>query len=66
MIMTISIGLPGLAFFHLLTRALSKALLLICAGGVIHSMGESKDIRSIGGLSVYIPLWYAIFGWILL
>ena len=41
MIMTVSIGLSGLAFFHLLTHALFKALLFMCAGGVIHSMGDS-------------------------
>nr|URH16548.1 NADH dehydrogenase subunit 5 [Leptomyxotermes doriae] len=55
MIMTISVGLPGLAFFHLLTHALFKALLFMCAGGVIHSMGDSQDIRFMGGLSVYMP-----------
>ena len=30
-IITISVGLSGLAFFHLLTHALFKALLFICA-----------------------------------
>nr|QZK21929.1 NADH dehydrogenase subunit 5 [Amitermes sp. QLD_087] len=55
MIMTISIGLSGLAFFHLLTHALFKALLFMCAGGVIHSMGDSQDIRFMGSLSVYMP-----------
>nr|WMY23982.1 NADH dehydrogenase subunit 5 [Trinervitermes geminatus] len=55
MIMTISMGLSGLAFFHLLTHALFKALLFMCAGGVIHSMGDSQDIRFMGGLSVYMP-----------
>jgi len=54
-IITISIGLSSLAFFHLLTHALFKALLCMCAGGVIHSMGYSQDIRFIGGLSIYIP-----------
>ena len=53
-IRTISIGLSGLAFFHLLTYALFKALLFMCAGGVIRSMGDSQDICFIGGLSVYI------------
>ena len=53
--MIISTGLSSLAFFHLLTNALLKALLFICAGTVIHSMGDSQDIRFIGGLSVYIP-----------
>jgi NADH-ubiquinone oxidoreductase chain 5 len=55
-ILTISIGLSGLAFFHLLTHALFKTLLFICAGGVIHSIGDSQDIRFMGGLSVYIYL----------
>nr|QXT44330.1 NADH dehydrogenase subunit 5 [Hoplognathotermes subterraneus] len=55
MIMTISIGLSSLAFFHLMTHALFKALLFMCAGGVIHSMGDSQDIRFMGGMSVYMP-----------
>jgi NADH-ubiquinone oxidoreductase chain 5 len=53
-IITISIGLPGLALFHLLTHALFKALLFMCAGGVIHSIGDSQDIRFVVGFSVYI------------
>jgi NADH:ubiquinone oxidoreductase subunit 5 (subunit L)/multisubunit Na+/H+ antiporter MnhA subunit len=55
MIITISVGLSGLAFFLLLTHALFKALLFMCAGGVIHSIGDSQDISFIGGLSVYMP-----------
>nr|AQP26480.1 NADH dehydrogenase subunit 5 [Astalotermes cf. qietus RDCT073] len=55
MIMTISVGLSGLAFFHLLTHALFKALLFMCAGGVIHSMSDSQDIRFMGGMSIYMP-----------
>jgi NADH-ubiquinone oxidoreductase chain 5 len=42
MIITISIGLSGLAFFfYLLTHALFKTLLFTCAGAVIHSIGYS-------------------------
>jgi len=26
----------------------------MCAGGVIHSMGDSQDIRFISGLSMYV------------
>jgi hypothetical protein len=37
-IMTISIGLSSLAFFHLLTHALFKALLFICARGVFKAL----------------------------
>jgi NADH-ubiquinone oxidoreductase chain 5 len=36
------------------STALLKALLFMCAGGVIHSIGDSRDISFIGGLSVYI------------
>jgi len=51
MIITISIGLSGLAFFYLLTHALFKALLFMCAGGVIHSIGNFRNNRFMGGLS---------------
>jgi NADH-ubiquinone oxidoreductase chain 5 len=30
-------------------------LLFMCAGGVIHSIGDSQDIRFMNSLSVYIP-----------
>nr|ATL76473.1 NADH dehydrogenase subunit 5 [Stylotermes sp. CN13]ATL76512.1 NADH dehydrogenase subunit 5 [Stylotermes sp. Chi-156] len=55
MIMTVSVGFPVFAFFHLLTHALFSALLFMCAGSVIHSMGDSQDIRFMGGLSVFMP-----------
>jgi NADH-ubiquinone oxidoreductase chain 5 len=54
MIITISTGLSSATFFHLLTHALFKALLFMCAGGIIHSTGDYQDIRFIGCLSVYI------------
>ena len=52
-IITISIGLSILVFFHLLTHAFFKALLFTCAGGIIHSMGDNRDFRFMGGLSIY-------------
>ena len=52
----LAIGFPKLAFFHLLTHALFKALLFICAGAIIHNMKDSQDIRLIGGLVYQIPL----------
>nr|URX53300.1 NADH dehydrogenase subunit 5 [Neotermes sp. 1 AB-2022a] len=55
MIGAISIGLSGLAFFHLLTHALFKALLFMCAGVIIHTMSDSQDIRFMGGLSFQVP-----------
>jgi len=52
----LSMGFPKLAYFHLLTHALFKALLFICAGVVIHSIKDSQDIRFIGNISFQIPL----------
>jgi NADH:ubiquinone oxidoreductase subunit 5 (subunit L)/multisubunit Na+/H+ antiporter MnhA subunit len=53
-----------LAFFHLLTHALFKALLFICAGVVIHTMKDSQDIRFIGNLSFQMP--FTSFVWVFL
>ena len=56
MIMILSMGRPMLAFFHLLSHALFKALLFIGAGSIIHSVGDYQDVRVIGGLVNVIPL----------
>nr|UGN61622.1 NADH dehydrogenase subunit 5 [Cryptocercus matilei] len=56
MISVLSLGLVGLSFFHLLTHALFKALLFMCAGVVIHFMNDSQDIRCMGNLSFQMPL----------
>lgn len=52
----LALGYPELAFFHLLSHALFKALLFICAGVIIHRVGDYQDIRYIGRLVSYIPL----------
>lgn len=52
----LAIGFIKLAFFHLLTHALFKALLFICAGVIIHNIKNSQDIRDIGRLTIFIPL----------
>nr|UPU95835.1 NADH dehydrogenase subunit 5 [Parachronistis sp.] len=56
MMSVLSMGLPDLAFFHLLSHAMFKALLFMCAGVIIHMMNDMQDIRFMGGLSLYIPL----------
>nr|AML26202.1 NADH dehydrogenase subunit 5 [Scolytinae sp. BMNH 1274292] len=56
MIFILSLGGYDLAFFHLLTHALFKALLFMCAGVVIHSMGNVQDIRYMGGLVKVLPI----------
>lgn len=55
-IFSISLGLYGLAFFHLVIHALFKALLFLCAGVLIHGVGGSQDIRLCGGLARTFPL----------
>nr|QMQ99638.1 NADH dehydrogenase subunit 5 [Spodoptera exigua]UDP55408.1 NADH dehydrogenase subunit 5 [Spodoptera exigua] len=56
MMSILSMGLPDLAFFHLLTHAMFKALLFMCAGIIIHMMNDMQDIRFMGGISLYVPL----------
>nr|YP_010597241.1 NADH dehydrogenase subunit 5 [Agriades orbitulus]WAK98826.1 NADH dehydrogenase subunit 5 [Agriades orbitulus]WAK98839.1 NADH dehydrogenase subunit 5 [Agriades orbitulus]WAK98852.1 NADH dehydrogenase subunit 5 [Agriades orbitulus] len=56
MMSILSMGFGDLAFFHLLTHAMFKALLFMCAGMVIHMMNDNQDIRFMGGLSIYIPI----------
>nr|YP_010248185.1 NADH dehydrogenase subunit 5 [Gonodactylus smithii]QTK16226.1 NADH dehydrogenase subunit 5 [Gonodactylus smithii]UEV86996.1 NADH dehydrogenase subunit 5 [Gonodactylellus affinis] len=56
MMSILGFGLPDLAFFHLLSHALFKALLFMCAGVIIHSAKDYQDIRMMGGLSKFMPL----------
>nr|YP_010417746.1 NADH dehydrogenase subunit 5 [Precis antilope]YP_010417772.1 NADH dehydrogenase subunit 5 [Precis cuama]USF17905.1 NADH dehydrogenase subunit 5 [Precis antilope]USF17931.1 NADH dehydrogenase subunit 5 [Precis cuama] len=56
MMSILSMGYGDLAFFHLLTHAMFKALLFMCAGVIIHMMMDNQDIRLMGGVSLYIPL----------
>nr|UJG45378.1 NADH dehydrogenase subunit 5 [Nemoura flexuosa] len=61
MMSILAMGFPKLAFFHLLTHALFKALLFMCAGAIIHNMKDSQDIRFMGGLVVHMPLTSSCF-----
>nr|YP_008992437.1 NADH dehydrogenase subunit 5 [Carposina sasakii]ADZ47947.1 NADH dehydrogenase subunit 5 [Carposina sasakii] len=56
MMSILSMGFFDLAFFHLLTHAMFKALLFMCAGMIIHMMNDTQDIRYMGGVSYCIPL----------
>lgn len=44
---------------HLSSHAGFKALLFICAGGVIHSMRDEQDMRRLGGVISLLPFTYA-------
>nr|YP_010385035.1 NADH dehydrogenase subunit 5 [Pinnaxodes major]UPL65045.1 NADH dehydrogenase subunit 5 [Pinnaxodes major] len=56
MLSILALGYPDLAFFHLLSHALFKALLFMCAGVLIHSIKGYQDIRYMGSLVKFMPL----------
>lgn len=60
-IIILCLGFYKLAFFHLLTHAIFKALLFICAGSIIHNIINRQDIRQIGGLCLSIPFTSSFF-----
>nr|AIG61938.1 NADH dehydrogenase subunit 5 [Allantus luctifer] len=49
------LGFSKLAFFHLLTHALFKALLFMCAGLLIHNLMNFQDIRYMGSIIFQMP-----------
>nr|UPX88441.1 NADH dehydrogenase subunit 5 [Oreodytes sanmarkii] len=56
MMSIMGMGVFSLAFFHLLTHAMFKALLFMCAGSIIHNLSDTQDIRFMGNLMVHMPL----------
>lgn len=62
MVGIVSFGSPRLAFFHLLTHALFKALLFMCAGVVIHAVMDSQVIRFMSNLSFQLPFTSSCLG----
>nr|YP_009747693.1 NADH dehydrogenase subunit 5 [Ocypode stimpsoni]QII89367.1 NADH dehydrogenase subunit 5 [Ocypode stimpsoni] len=56
MLSILALGYPDLSFFHLLSHALFKALLFMCAGVLIHSVSGYQDIRYMGCLVKHMPL----------
>nr|APD14837.1 NADH dehydrogenase subunit 5 [Acrida cinerea] len=56
MMSILAMGYPNFAFFHLLTHALFKALLFMCAGSMIHNLSDSQDIRFMGSIVNFMPL----------
>jgi len=56
MIISLGMGMPFLALFHLYTHALFKALLFLCAGAIIHNSSNWQDIRTMGIIFSQAPL----------
>nr|WRQ18115.1 NADH dehydrogenase subunit 5 [Tachinomorphus sp. 1 FYJ-2024a] len=61
MISILSLGSVDLVLFHLLTHALFKATLFMCAGYMIHNLMNCQDIRYMGSLLNSMPLVCSIF-----
>ena len=55
-ILSLGLGFPGLALFHLYTHALFKALLFLCAGAIIHNSLNRQDLRTMGDGCSQLPL----------
>nr|YP_010535825.1 NADH dehydrogenase subunit 5 [Cerogria janthinipennis]UYB79037.1 NADH dehydrogenase subunit 5 [Cerogria janthinipennis] len=60
MISILMLGDSNLAFFHLLTHALFKALLFMCAGNIIHNLNNHQDIRFMGNSVKNMPMTCSI------
>lgn len=59
-IFSLSIRIPHITFFHLITHALFKALLFITAGILIHFHGHTQDLRAFGHLHKSSPFLVSI------
>lgn len=55
MFMALGVKAVPEGIFHLFTHGFFKALLFLCAGSVIHSLGGEQDIRFMGGLRKHLP-----------
>nr|BCO16591.1 NADH dehydrogenase subunit 5 [Crossobamon orientalis] len=56
MMLTIGMNQPKLAFLHITTHAFFKAMLFLCAGSIIHNLGDEQDIRKMGGTGKTMPI----------
>nr|QGZ10057.1 NADH dehydrogenase subunit 5 [Eisenia tracta] len=55
MMAAMGLNMVHLAFFHMVTHALFKALLFVCAGSFIHNHMHSQDLRWMGNLANQMP-----------
>nr|YP_011017362.1 NADH dehydrogenase subunit 5 [Amblyomma tigrinum]WQF69025.1 NADH dehydrogenase subunit 5 [Amblyomma tigrinum] len=56
MMISLSIGMMEIAFFHLILHAIFKSMLFLCAGLIIHYMNGVQDIRMLGNFFNFSPL----------
>nr|YP_010869762.1 NADH dehydrogenase subunit 5 [Dendrobaena veneta]WGU49270.1 NADH dehydrogenase subunit 5 [Dendrobaena veneta] len=55
MMAAMGLNMMYLAYFHMITHALFKALLFVCAGSFIHNHMHSQDLRWMGNMSNQMP-----------
>jgi NADH-ubiquinone oxidoreductase chain 5 len=55
-IFALGLGSPSLAFFHLLSHAIFKALMFICAGTFIFYHAHAQDLRIMGNMADCLPI----------
>lgn len=55
MVVSVGLGLPWLALFHICTHAFFKALLFLCSGGLIHALNNEQDLRKMGRRAKVLP-----------
>nr|QUB01596.1 NADH dehydrogenase subunit 5 [Amblyomma maculatum] len=56
MMISLSIGLMEVAFFHLILHAIFKSMLFLCAGLIIHYLNGIQDIRMLGNFFNFSPM----------
>nr|BDQ44052.1 NADH dehydrogenase subunit 5 [Pheretima silvatica] len=61
MMTAMGLGMVSLAYFHMITHALFKALLFVCAGTLIHSHTHSQDLRWMGNITSQMPTTTSCF-----
>nr|BDQ44442.1 NADH dehydrogenase subunit 5 [Pheretima okutamaensis] len=61
MMTAMGLGMVNLAYFHMITHALFKALLFVCAGTLIHSHTHSQDLRWMGNITTQMPTTTSCF-----
>nr|YP_010277792.1 NADH dehydrogenase subunit 5 [Chelonus formosanus]UBR43344.1 NADH dehydrogenase subunit 5 [Chelonus formosanus]UDP58207.1 NADH dehydrogenase subunit 5 [Chelonus formosanus]UHY94333.1 NADH dehydrogenase subunit 5 [Chelonus formosanus]UJM44013.1 NADH dehydrogenase subunit 5 [Chelonus formosanus] len=61
MMFTLSLNLPKLSFFHLISHAMFKSLLFLCSGIMIHNSFNNQDIRLMNMFNFNMNLTKIIF-----
>nr|YP_001427349.1 NADH dehydrogenase subunit 5 [Mesobuthus martensii]ABC71913.1 NADH dehydrogenase subunit 5 [Mesobuthus martensii] len=55
MMLALALHFWKLAYFHMITHAMFKALMFLCAGFIIHNTKNNQDIRKMGALLLSAP-----------